>query len=80
MLWWTLLGCISTIGGCIREAVWGVLTGDDWPVKGPWAIAVFGGARGEETSVLRERGAPLGGDSSLSSREDSLLAKGVALR
>lgn len=43
------------------------------------AMTVFGGARGEETRALRERGAPLAGDSSRSSREDSLLANGVAL-
>lgn len=42
-------------------------------------MAVFGGATGEETIVLREHGAPFGGDSSRSIREDNLLAKGVAL-
>lgn len=46
---------------------------------GPCTKAVFGGAKGEETRVLRERGAPLGGDSSRSRREESLLAIGVTL-
>lgn len=54
------------------------MTGDLRTAKELCTIAVFGGAR-EDTRVSREREAPLGGDSSRSSRDDSLLAKGVAL-
>ena len=42
-------------------------------------MAVFGGPKGEEIRELMERGGPLAGDSSRSSREDSLFAEGAAL-
>ena len=45
--------------------------------KRDWSAVVFGGGTGEETRASIFGGVPLGGDSSRSSKDDSLLAAGV---
>ena len=48
-------------------------------LKRACGIAVFGGATGDETRESMLNWTPSGGDSSRSSREESLLVRGVAL-
>lgn len=71
MLFWKLLGCISSL--LRRGAVLGVLSeGEDRSAR-PSVLLAEGDATGEVRNVLRFDRVPVSGVSSRSMREDSLL-------
>lgn len=73
----TLLGCISSIGRGNRDDLFGVLSGESVIVDARGAIAVFGGAIGDEIVASNSSADTFVGDSACSRRVISFAGEGI---
>lgn len=73
----TLLGCISSTGRWNRDDVFGVLRGENVIADARGAIAVFGGAIGDDTVASNSWADAFVGDSTCSRRAASFAGEGI---
>lgn len=72
-----LLGCISSAGRWNRDDVFGVLSGENVIADSRGAIAVFGGAIGDDTVASNSLANAFVGDSACSRRAASFAGEGI---